>query len=401
MSNRQSRQQSMKKQGKSVVSIAYNTLSVRVFPERIVENFKLVAGKAGTEISAMLPVIKADAYGHGLIPVAEALAGAGAQALAAGTVQETARIREVFAGELVSLLGPAQEGDVKLAAEAGVTPLIYRFDHLQRLNEEGRKLGRVLPVGLKFDTGMARLGFSVDDVPQVIETLRSLPHLEVTMVHSHLAAADDPEARDFTLAQGRKFSGIVEALRGAGLSFRAGLANSAGILAHPELHFDICRPGIAMYGGNPFYGTAWEDKGRGLQGAMEVTTKVLQVRILKEGTSISYGCTFTAPRDMTVALTAAGYADAFSRGLSSKGQESSGWMEVHGVRRPVLGRVCMQLTGIDISDGPEVHEDDEVFLLGGRGEQPITGDELASWWGTIPYEVFCLLGLNRRAEGDA
>jgi alanine racemase len=383
------------------VSIAYNTLNVQVFPGRIVENLKHVAARSGLEISAMLPVIKADAYGHGLIPTAQALAKSGVRALAAGTVQETACLRKVFSGELVSLLGLAQEGDAALAAEAGVTPVLYRFDHLQQLNAQGERLAQVLPVGLKFDTGMARLGFSVDDLPQVIETLRSLKNLNVGMVHSHLAVADEPEARDFTLEQGRKFKGIVEALRSAGFSFRAGLANSAGILAYPDLHFDICRPGISLYGGNPFYGTAWEEKGLGLKDAMEVTTKVLQVRTLQHGASISYGCTFTAPKDMIVALTAAGYADAFSRGLSSKGQESVGWMEVQGVRRPVLGRVCMQLTGIDISEGPEVREDDEVFLLGGEGEQPITGDELAGWWGTIPYEVFCLLGLNRRVEGGA
>jgi alanine racemase len=212
---------------------------------------------------------------------------------------------------------------------------------------------------------------------------------------SHLAAADEPDSRDFTVEQARRFQRIVSGLRAAGIDCPASLANSAGILAHPDIVRDAPRPGLALYGGNPFHGTAWADKGAALKPAMEAMAPVLSVHDLPEGRSISYGRTFTAPRDMRVAIVAAGYADAFSRSLSNRGQ-----VVLRGRRAPIVGRVCMQMTAVDVTRLEEVEPGDAAYLLGGEGETAVTPDELAEWWGTIGYEVMCLLGLGGRRYSD-
>jgi alanine racemase len=171
----------------------------------------------------------------------------------------------------------------------------------------------------------------------------------------------------------------------------ATLANSAAIVAYPELRLDMQRPGIALYGADPFWGTAAQGRGPALEPAMEVLTRVYQVHDLRQGETISYGRTFTAGRDMRVAIIGAGYADAWSRGLSNRGL-----VLLHGLRAPVVGRVCMQMTAVDVTDVPQARAGDRVWLLGGPGENSIRSEELAQWWGTISYEVLCLLGLNRR-----
>jgi alanine racemase len=180
------------------------------------------------------------------------------------------------------------------------------------------------------------------------------------------------------------------------MTFARVLVNSAGILAYPELHFDGQRPGISLYGSNPFWGTRWEAKGQSLLPAMEVMAPILSVHDLAKGQTISYGRTFTAPRDMQVAIVACGYADNYSRSLSNKG-----WMLVHGKRAPVIGRVCMQLTAIDITHIPQTRPGDQAYVLGGQGKERILPEELARWWGTITYEVFCLLGQNPREYENA
>jgi len=370
------------------MGISYNKLQVKVHLNNIVQNYQALNQKGG----CAYPVIKADAYGHGLVETAEALEEAGARTLAVGTVNEAVRLREApYGGRILSLLGPMDEKDYEPIAEHDILALTYRPDQLELLREQAKKQGKLVPVALKFDTGMARLGFGPEDVPDLVEKFKAYQELELCMVCSHLATADQPADKQFVLDQGQKFQDIVDDLREAGLKFESSLANSACILAYPDLLFESQRPGISLYGANPFWGTDWEEMGLGLVPAMEVTAPVLQVRDLHRGTSISYGCTFTADKDMRVAVVAAGYADAYSRGLSNKGI-----MLVHGKRAPVVGRVCMQLTAVDVTGIPETQPGDRAYLLGGEGENSIRPEELAHWWGTIPYEVFCMLGLNPR-----
>ncbi len=375
------------------MSILYNKFEVRVRLAAIRANYRLLCGHGGRVIG----VIKADAYGHGLNEVAQALSQEGCDTFAIGSVEEGAALRQYLRGaginaRILSLLGPVDPEDYPLLWEHEIIPFVGSFRQLETLAGQAARVGKALPVSLKFDTGMARLGFTAVDIPRLVERLREAPLVKPVMASSHLATADDPEAVNYVMSQAGRFEEIISTLAQAGFPVEANLANSAGILAHQKLHHQSQRGGIALYGANPFAGTAWEHLGKGLTPAMEVRTKIVSVHPLKKGQCISYGCTYTAERDMTVAIVAAGYADAYSRGLTGKGAQ----MLVAGRRVPQIGRVCMQLCACDVSDVPDVRPGDWAVLLGGTGPLAISAEELASWWGTISYEVFCLLGMNRR-----
>ena len=369
--------------------IEHNYLRTRVRVANIVANYELLR-RHGGQVAA---VVKADAYGHGLVETATALAAAGCETFAIGSAAEGAALRDAgCAAEIISLLGPVMPEDDALVIEKGLIPFVHDFGQLARLAASCRAMNRTARVALKFDTGMARLGFVEADAEKLAETISATPHLEAALVASHLATADDPAAFEFVAEQGARFARICQILRRGGLTFRASLCNSAGILAHADsVGFDDRRAGIALYGVNPFAGSNREGLGRGLVPAMETVTRIVSVHDLPRGASISYGRSYVAERDMRVAIVAAGYADAYSRGLSNRG-----FMCLAGRRVPILGRVCMQLTAVDVSGMEAVRPGDAVHLLGGEGPGAVTADDLAQWWGTIPYEVFCLLGLNPR-----
>lgn len=367
--------------------ITYNKVDVAIHLDRLRDNFRLLTQRAADPV----PVIKSDAYGHGLEPVAAMLAAEGADMMAVGTVGEAVTLRKTgYEGRIIALLGAQDESEAQDVVRHSLIPFVFSLEQLKLLSTVAGT-SAVVAVTLKFDTGMARLGFSEHDVPQIVEHLRAMDNLRIDMVASHLAVADDPAQEDFTFTQHETFSRIVNALREAGFSFRATLANSAGVLAYPDLHFDVQRPGIAMYGASPLAGTSYAHMGEGLLPAMEVSVPVLQVREVKKGQSISYGRTFIAPQDMRVAITAAGYADAYSRGLSNVGA-----MNINGQRAGIVGRVCMQMTAVDVTHISGVEPGQRAWLLGGEGDAAITPEELAGWWNTITYEVFCVLGLNPR-----
>ncbi|MYL82025.1 alanine racemase [Desulfovibrio aerotolerans] len=369
--------------------IEHNYLRTRVRVANIVSNYELLRQNGGQVVA----VVKADAYGHGLIATATALAAAGCESFAIGSAAEGAALRDAgCSAAIISLLGPVLPEDDELVIEKGLIPFIHDFEQLSRLAERCRAMGRTARVALKFDTGMARLGFTEAQAEKLAEVIGATPWLEVAMVSSHLATADDPAAFDFVAEQGARFARICQTLRRGGLTFRASLCNSAGILAHAgSIGFDARRAGIALYGVNPFAGSDHEGLGRGLLPAMETVTRLVSVHDLPRGASISYGRAFVAERDMRVAIVAAGYADAYSRGLSNQG-----FMCLAGRRVPILGRVCMQLTAVDVTGLADVRPGDVIHLLGGDGPGTVAPDDLASWWGTIAYEVFCLLGLNPR-----
>jgi alanine racemase len=375
------------------MTILYNKIEVRIRLSAIRSNYRRLCALG----SRVFAVIKADAYGHGLFEVARALSQEGCDTFAIGSVEEGAALRrflreEGISGRIVSLLGPVDSEDYAPLWEHEIIPFVGGFRQLESLARHAARLGKVLPISVKVDTGMARLGFVETDMPRLIERLREAPLVRPVMVSSHLATADDPEAVEKVMEQAKRFDAMAGALRQAGYTVEANLANTAGILAHKQLRHDAQRGGIALYGANPFAGTAWEHLGGGLSPAMEARTKIVSVHPLKKGQTISYGGTYTAERDMTVAIVAAGYADAYSRGLSGRGAQ----MLIGGRRVPQIGRVCMQLCACDVSDLPDVRPGDWAVLLGGEGPLAISAEELASWWGTISYEVFCLLGMNRR-----
>lgn len=375
--------------------IDYNLLRVTVDLGAIQDNFRLLRSR-GTELIA---VIKSDAYGHGLLPVARALAESGADCFAVGTVAEAARLRPEVRGTVFALLGPQSSEEAREAVERDIVPIAARHDQLMWLQDAADATKCRVAAALKFDTGMARLGFDHAELDMVLETLAHCHDVEPRWLFSHLATADDPDQADFVREQATRFLRVQARLQAhlqarlttLGIRPRCSLSNSAALLAYPELAWDRQRPGIALYGVNPFHGTELATLGRDLRPAMRVQAPVLAVHPLAKEASISYGRTYVADQDKTVAVVAAGYADAYSRGLSN-----TGWMLLRGQRAKILGRVCMQMTAVDVSHVPGVAPGDMAVLLGPDGDDSITPEELSSWWGTIPYEVFCLLGMNPR-----
>lgn len=359
---------------------------------------------------SQLAVTKADAYGHGHIRVAAALLREGATLFASGSVQESVELRKGLAalpageGEseqgrpaIISLLGPVQRDDIFLCAEHGIIPVLHSFEHFSMI--EGTQ--RPLAVAVKCNTGMSRLGFNESEMPQVIERLRKLPGVTPVIALSHLHSGDTEQARAEVRTQGEIYARMLAALRGVWPHLAASLGNSAGTLLAGEIAEligpHVCRPGVSLYGSNPFNGTSLASLGHGLLPAMSVSAPIIAVRELPAGAGIGYGHTFVAKKAMPVGIVAAGYADCFSRGLSNKGV-----MCVEGERAPIVGRVSMQMTAVDLSALPAqggLPRPAAAWILGGPHPNAVTAEELARLWGTITYEVFCLLGYNNRVYG--
>ncbi len=377
--------------------IAYNKIGVTIDLAALRHNWQLLSKRGKNSIA----VVKSDAYGHGLVEVSRALAEEGAKTFAVGTVEEAVQLRESGvldrnAHKIIALLGPIDNWEYAALAKHDILPFIGNMEQLERTAEATKNLDAPLAISLKFDTGMSRLGFALDGIEKLIARLRDMPFVKPVMASSHLATGDDPGAADFAKRQGEKFQAALAAFSKAGFQLEANLANSGAILGHPNLHHDSQRMGIALYGTNPFRGTPWEEKGSGLKQAMQASAPILEIRNLKAGQSVSYGRTFTAQGNMRIAIVGAGYADCYSRALSN-----CGGMCVGGIRVPIIGRVCMQMTAVDLTPLDETgtkqaQVGDRAWLLGGSGPGHVTADELANWWKTITYEVFCLLGLNKK-----
>lgn len=367
--------------------ISYSKTIVRIDLAAVRHNYRVLA-RSGSRLVA---VVKADAYGHGLGEVALALEAEGADSFGVGYVHEGERLRQAGCrGRILNLLGPVDKDDMARLAHGDIIPFITHFETLQKLVAQ---IEKPIDIALKFDTGMSRLGFRPEDVPALLEFFHKNKCLRPVMAASHFAASDEPSFDSVTQKQHALFSDIVSSLRQAGHAVEANISNSAATLGYRESLWDSQRTGIALYGVNPFGGTSKASLGKDIRNTMSAHVPVLHIHTLRKGQGISYGHTHVAKKDCTVAVIGVGYADGYSRGLSNKG-----FMSACGIRVPVLGRVCMQMTCVDISALPagQLQVGDRVHILGGHGEEPVHVCELAEWWGTIPYEVLCLIGMGPR-----
>jgi len=357
--------------------------------KNIVNNYASIRVLSGKEV---IPVVKGDAYGHGLIQVAEALGNAGAKTFAVGTVEEGMILRESNKDcGILSMLGPVERHEFPALWDFGITAFIHSFEQLEMLSTQARRRRRSLPVALKFDTGMRRLGFTLSDIPALTGILGQSDKLRVRMISSHLATADDPASQDFLKEQVNEFENIRKTMLNLGFDIEANISNSAATLAYPSIGYQKQRVGILLYGVNPLADTRSAHLCRDLEPAMSVKSVVISKHTLKAGQAISYGCTFTAEKDMNVAIVAAGYANGYSRTLSNSGE-----MCIHGKRARIVGRVCLQMAAIDVTDIPQARVGDEVFLLGGSGQGRIGIYELSKWWKSIPAEVMNAFSINKR-----
>jgi alanine racemase len=372
-----------------------------------IQNLRANVRKCMTYCSSLLPIIKSDAYGHGIIHTTRVLEAEGIDLLAVGTVNEGVRLRRsgIRAG-LVALLGAMNAEDARLAAELDIMPLLHSFDELALLEN----LSMPIDVVIKCDTGMRRLGFTLDELPALIDRIKSNQKIHPRIILSHLACSDECNQDNVTLHQMRTFSVACQIVREAYPNIQPSLLNSSGMLIWPEIKQQapdlaeaefghiLARPGHTLYGDNPLCGTPREALGAGFFPVMETRSSVLAVRTVHKGDSLSYGHTFTAEKDMRIAIIAAGYAGGYPRSLSDKG-----YVAFRGGRAPIVGRVCMQMTFVDVSHLPSVRSEDPVWLLGGPNDgitKSITAFELAQWASMIAYEITCAFGKNERTYVD-
>ncbi len=370
---------------------------VEIDQSALLHNFRFLQ-KTGLPL---MPVIKADAYGHGLQLCASLYAAEGVTHLAVGSVEEACLVRKNgFNGHIIALLGLTSREDAQLATAFNITPVVHSFQNL-RLAAQTLKNH---PIALKVDTGMARLGFGVQDTPEVARFL-STTSLTPDFLLSHLAEADSPEAEDFTHNQHALLLQSAAPLQALNPSITLSLGNSACLLAYPQLAGNLGRPGIALYGGNPFFNTSLAIAGENLKPAMAVKAPVLSVHPLDAGKTIGYGRTFTTDKPTTVAIIGIGYADGYRRNPKTapllQGGACMAFTDPQspdfGFRAPVIGRVSMQMTCLDITNAPfPLQEGDWAWIMGGPHAVAIHPHELATWWNTISYEVMCQLGKNRR-----
>ncbi len=353
------------------------------------------------EPSSLMPVIKSDAYGHGLMQVAATLDRAGAVSFAVGTVSEGVALRKAgLAQQIVLLIGCMDKEEWLLAMQHKLTPVIGSFDDLALAaqvcaeNEPG-----ILNAAIKCDTGMSRLGFNLDDKSQLLEHLRKTPKIKPALLVSHLACADMPEEDGFTKRQIENYEKFYAAVCSLYPETSHSLGNSAATLGHHATSNDISRPGLALYGGNPFYGTRLEKYGHNQEWVMSLSSPIIHIRELKAGQSISYGRIFTAQRAMRIGIVACGYANGVNRQLSNRMK-----VLVGGRLASQLGRICMGMFMVDLSQFPEIKTGERVWILGGKpdpGQTAPDAQQIAQMLGTIPYEVLCHMGsLNQRIYGN-
>ena len=353
----------------------------------LAQNYRLLRALL-PEDAATAGVVKADAYGHGLLETARTLKAEGSEKLAVAHLYEAELLRGAgVGGDIFILLGVAPENAAR-AAELGVTPFCDKLEWIQALAKAGREAGRALKIHVKVDTGMTRLGVEPSGMLEFLRRAAGLEGVVVTGISSHLATAGVPKD-EYALRQAQLFSGLLDEARQAGFALpESSLQNSGGVMIPPSaLPKPPCvvRPGIALYGGLP------DEQSAGvlpLMGVMSLSTRIIQVRDIKAGTKVSYGGIWTADKDTTLGVIPVGYCDGYPRSLSNRALALVG-----GQRVPQRGRVCMNLCMLDLGGLPEKPRVGEpVVLLGRQGVGEILLDELADWAGTIGYEITCSLG---------
>jgi alanine racemase len=365
------------------VSPFYRPCWVEIDPAALRHNWRSLKRLLAPKI-AMLAVVKADAYGHGLLECARIAAQEGAVMLGVSSLEEGIRLRQAGLRLPVLVLGTLYPFEnFPLLFKHRLTPTIASEEAAAQLNAEARRLGRRMNVHLKIDTGFGRTGVRAGpggSAVAFIKQVAAMPNLIVEGIFTHFSSADvDPK---YTRRQHGFFVNAVGAVSQAGIRPRwIHEANSSALLRFPETHGTLVRPGLAFYGVAPF---AAASKKIALVPALSWKSRIIFLKTVPVGFSVSYAATWTAKRPTRVATLAVGYADGYPRLLSNKGQ-----VLLRGRRAPVIGRVTMDMMMVDVTDIPKSDVGDEAVLLGRQGAQDITAGDMADWAQTNSYEILC------------
>jgi alanine racemase len=346
--------------------------------DAIAHNARGLKERAG-EGTELMAVVKANAYGHGAVPVAKTALENGASRLAVNRALEGVELRQAGLTTPILIMGYSLPSEAETIVRWDLTPTVTTVEGALALSAMSDQQGKVTPIHVKVDTGMGRFGLLPDEVVPFVRRIAELPGLRLEGLFTHFAVADSAD-KTYTRRQFGLYMQVVKQLEEAGFTIPLKhVANSATNLDLPEMHLDIVRCGIALYGLRP---SDEVEPAIPLKPAMALKSRVARVRTLPPGSSISYGCTYTTTRPTAVALVPVGYGDGYHRLLSNQGSVLIG-----GKRAPIVGRVCMDQFVVDITGIKDVRQDDEVVVLGRQGEEEISAEEVAALAGTINYEV--------------
>ncbi len=361
---------------RSWIEIDLNTLADNISSAR-------AALRRETEI---MFVVKANAYGHGLGPITQHAVEAGVRWFAVAYLHEALMVRKHATAADILIMGAVEPEDIPVLLEHRITSIVVSEEHGQRLAEAAREHRVVLPVHLKIDTGMGRLGVPWADAAAIFRSLDTMGGLEIRGLCSHFATVE-PGQPERAGVQIQRFEDAVRNIEGAsGSRLFKHISSSRAILYHEEWDLDAVRPGIALYG----YGTDDTSMRFKTRPLLQWKTSVIQVKSVPAGFPVGYYSTYVTREPTDIAVIAVGYADGYHRALSNRGH-----VLIHGCRRPVVGRVSMNWVTVDAGRDHDVQAGDEVVLMGEQGRQTIWADELAQICRTIPYEI--LVGIDPMA----
>ena len=334
----------------------------------------------------IMAVVKADAYGHGFLEVTKTLLENGADRLAVAVLQEGKQLRSRGVTVPILILGASGEETVEDLINFDITPSVFTYDFAKALSYEAERKEKVTKIHIKIDTGMSRIGFLAGDdneeIANEIIKISKLPYIEVEGIFSHFAASDEYDT-SYTHMQFERFMDVCNKLKEKGLDIPIKhICNSAGIMMYPEMHLDMVRPGVILYG---MYPSDEVDKSRlDLKPAMTLKSTVTHIKDVPAGRGVSYGREYITEGTTKIATVPIGYADGYLRKLAKEGK-----MIVNGTLVPIVGRICMDQCMIDVTNVNNIDRGDEVIIFGSTG---VTIDDLASWLETINYEVSCVIG---------
>ncbi len=351
-------------------------------------NFHSAKTFIGPETKYMA-VVKADAYGHGALECAKRLEAEGVDWFGVALPEEGVELRKAGIRKLILCLGGFWDGQETAVLNYGLTPVIFQIEKAAILNEAAERRGTDVSIHVKIDTGMGRVGVRFDDVREFAEQLRSKTHLRLEGVMTHFASADDLGQNDFTNLQIERFNSAVAIFRDKGFSpAYLDLANSPGAIAHPASRSNLVRLGGVLYGLGGDVLPDGIDKPE-LKPVMALHSRIAFLKTVPAGETIGYGRTFITNSDTLIATIPIGYQDGYSRTLSNASRAI-----VRGTYVPVVGRVSMDWTTLDVTGVVDIQLGDEVTLIGEQDGMSVTAEDLARATDTISYEITC--GINRR-----
>lgn len=368
-------------------SLSHEAKWAEIDTDALAYNMRNIRKKAG-EGRRIAAVVKANAYGHGVLQILDILKENGADQFAVATLNEALELRRALPDDDILVLGVLPPGTESVSVGANIQHAVATYEKAKLLSDAAQKLGMKAKVHIKLDTGMTRIGFQMtEEAVHEVRRINELSGLDIEGIFTHFARADEADKR-WALRQYERYTWFTDELEKGGMTFRIKhVSNSAAIMEMPVTYNNMVRPGIILYGIYP--SNQVDHASLDIKPVMSLKARISHIKELPEDRQVSYGGKYQASKGDRIGTIAVGYADGYTRAQSGKAE-----VLYKGKRVKVIGNICMDQCMIDLSDFPDASVGDEVVLIGRSRDEEITADEVASRYGTIGYEVVC--AVNRR-----